>query len=156
MIMRLRYTFMQMMTKSIFFGVCIASYIGMSPRLFAAETRSTEAASYVELGDKMAHEGDFDRAIKTYGVALQFGPDYAPAFFKRGLARQEAGDLSGAIADFSRTLEIIPSCAEAYANRAYIHVLLSQNGNAFSDWTSALQINPRLTTVFYNRGNFRL
>src|ERR1051325_2355989 len=96
--------------------ICLLTF-GLSSQLFAAETRKATAASYVELGDQFASAGDFNRAIKTYGIALQFDPDYAPAYFRRGLARQDGGDLSGAVADFSRTLEIMPQCAEAYANR---------------------------------------
>src|SRR5262245_61691685 len=77
----------------------------------AAQTRTQSALSYVELGDKFANHGDLDRAISTYGIAIQFAPDFAPAYFKRGLARQAKQDVSGAISDYGKTIEIDPRCA---------------------------------------------
>src|SRR5215470_9593061 len=97
------------------------------PNYSAAETRRASAASYVELGDKWANLGEFKRAIKTYNLALQFSPDFAVAYFKRGCARRALGDFSEAIADFSKNLEIAPRSAEVYANRAYVRALKQED-----------------------------
>src|SRR5215470_12142662 len=88
-----------------------------APRLAAESLK--EATSYVELGDDFAKHGELKLAIGAFSVAIQFAPDYAPAYFKRGLAYQTRGDFSQAISDYSKTLEIVPGCADAYANRGY-------------------------------------
>src|SRR5262245_9136311 len=82
----------------------------------AAESREATAASYVELGEKLARGGNLDLAIGAYGVAIQFAPEFAHAYFSRGLAYQTRGDLSKAVADFTKTIDIVPQCADAYAN----------------------------------------
>src|SRR5215475_14630522 len=97
------------MVKSAFWGtlslaLCLAASVGYA----AAETREETAASYVDLGDKFAHQGDFKRAIAAYNIALQFAPDFAPAYFNRGLVYEAQGESLKAIADYTRALEIAP------------------------------------------------
>ena len=58
------------------------------------ETRQETAASYIQLGDKFAHTGDLDRAIGAYNIALQFDPDSAFAFLRRGCAFEGRGDVA--------------------------------------------------------------
>ena len=71
--------------RSIFLSCFGFAFCVLVSRLdIAAQTRTQSAVSYVELGDKFAHNGDLERAISTYGIALQFAPDFAPAYFKRG------------------------------------------------------------------------
>src|SRR5262245_6343970 len=117
---------------------------------FSAQGREATAASYVELGDKWARAGELGRAVSAYSIAIDFMPEFAQAFFKRGLVQQERGSFSEAISDYSKTLQIEPDCAEAYDNRAYLHAVQHEVAKAFADWSAALEINPRLITVFYN------
>ncbi len=78
-----------MVGKSAFLGrLCIALCLLATVDNLPAQTRKATAASYIELGDKFARQGDFDRAIGAYNIAIQFAPDFALAYFNRGLARQ--------------------------------------------------------------------
>src|SRR5215813_11926938 len=65
---------------------CIALYYFAPVERVHAETRAETAVSYIEQGQKFARLGDFARAIRAYNIALQFSPDFAPAYFNRGLA----------------------------------------------------------------------
>ena len=84
-----------------------------------AQSPAATAASYVDMGDKFARNGELKLAIGAYTVALDYQPDFSLAYFRRGLARQQHGELGLAIGDFTKTLELVPNCAEAYANRGY-------------------------------------
>ena len=70
------------MAKSTLFGtLCLTVSVLATGTYAGAETSKEAAASYVELGDKMAQQGDFVRAIGAYNIALQFVPSFAPAYF---------------------------------------------------------------------------
>ena len=118
-----------------------------------AISQSKTAASYVERGDKFHTQGDLDRAIADYTIAIQISPNYALTYFNRALVRQEKGELDAAVADYSKTLEINPASADAFVNRGNVFGMMNDVEKALSDYASALQLNPRLTKVFYNRGN---
>ena len=63
------------MGKSAFFGrLCIALCLLATVDILPAQTRKATAASYIELGDKFARQGDFDRAIGAYNIAIQSHP----------------------------------------------------------------------------------
>src|SRR5262245_10306066 len=83
--------------RSVSVTIWFASCVLVWWRPLAAQTRQATAASYVELGDKWAKQGEFSRAIKTYDLAVGFSPDFAAAYFKRGCARQALRELPGAI-----------------------------------------------------------
>src|SRR5947207_3020967 len=104
-----------------------------------AQTRNTEAASYTNLGDKFARNGEFaldinptlktvfynranmklgqgdvNGALEDFNKALLSDPKYVVAYNNRGIARLKAGDIEGAIADFSQAIKIDREYAEAY------------------------------------------
>jgi tetratricopeptide (TPR) repeat protein len=52
---------------------------------------------------------DLDGAIKDYAEAIRLKPDFALAYYNRGLARRKKGDLAdakAAIADFQKYLDV--------------------------------------------------
>ena len=60
-------------------GACVAFCALAASYDLSAETRKQTAASYIDLGDKFAQQGDLQRAIGAYTIALQFAPDFVPA-----------------------------------------------------------------------------
>src|SRR5215467_3992213 len=87
-----------------------------------AETRQETAASYIQLGDKFAHVGDFDRAIGAYNIALQFDPDSAFAFLRRGCAFEGRGDVAKAISDYTSALDLMPTLTTGWYNRGNLRL----------------------------------
>src|SRR5262252_9445047 len=110
------------MGKSILVGGLVLGLYLASAGSALAETREETAASYVDLGDKFARHADFKRAIAAYNIALQFAPDFAPAYFNRGLAYEAQGESLKAIADYTRTLEIVPRLTMALYNRGNLRL----------------------------------
>src|SRR5436190_7538845 len=111
----------------------------LSTNSLNAETRKETALSYIDLGDKLAHEGEFDRAIRSYNIALQFVPDFAPAFFHRALAWEAQGDVSKAIADYTTTVEIAPGWTTAFYNRGNLRLSSDDVDGALSDFNKVLE-----------------
>jgi tetratricopeptide (TPR) repeat protein len=84
-----------------------------STRDAGAETRKETAASYVNQGDEFTRRGEFELAIGAFNIALQFAPNFAPAYFGRGRAYEALREFSKAIADYTKTLEIVPGLTVA-------------------------------------------
>ena len=62
-------------------------------------------------------QGNSERAIEDYNLALVFDPSNADAYNNRGAARYDRGDYAGAVADYGRALRINPRSADALYNR---------------------------------------
>src|SRR5262245_37014928 len=92
-----------------------------------AQTRTAEAASYIQRGDDWHRKGDLDRAIADYTLALQFDPKSARAYFSRGLARHERGELEKALEDYNKSVDVNPHNANAYLNRGNLYATLHDN-----------------------------
>ena len=50
----------------------------------------------------MQAKGDLSGAFQDYNEAIRLKPDYADAFFNRGLARYDNGDLDSATSGLRR------------------------------------------------------
>src|SRR6516162_2488579 len=108
--------------SALFGGLGILLGLFISTADSAGETREQTAFSYIDLGDKFAHQGDFKRAIGAYNLALQFAPDFVPAFFRRALAFEARGEKSKAISDYTSALEIVPGLTTALYNRGNLRL----------------------------------
>ncbi|MCZ6624588.1 MAG: tetratricopeptide repeat protein [Deltaproteobacteria bacterium] len=48
---------------------------------------------------------------------MRLNPDYALAYYNRGIARKAKGDLNGALKDYGEAIRLNPDDADAYYNR---------------------------------------
>src|SRR5215831_6851540 len=117
-----------------------------------AETRQQSGLSYLKLGDDFARHHDFVRAIGAYTIAVQFAPDFAPAFFHRARAYEACGEVSKAIADYSRALDLAPDMKTALYNRGNLHLGEGDLDSALADFDQALARDPRYVMAYNNRG----
>src|SRR4051794_28839483 len=102
--------------------VAVLCFSTVALSCLAAETRNQTALSYVELGNKLSRQGDFDKAIAAYNVALQFAPDSVLAFFHRALAYESAGNVADALADYSKAVQLSPDLTTGWYNRGNLRL----------------------------------
>ena len=132
------------MSNKAFLGTaCIATCLLLSVGQLAAETRQETALSYIELGNKFMHQGDFDRAISAYNIALRFAPDFTPAFFRRALAYEARGDVVKAIMDYTNALALAPGLTVAWYNRGNLRLNEGDLDGALSDFNKAAETDRR-------------
>ena len=63
---------------------------------------------------------DFAEKVRCYSNAIRLRPDFADAYYNRGLVRGDKGDLDGALNDFNEAIRLKPDDAHAYYNRGKI------------------------------------
>jgi tetratricopeptide (TPR) repeat protein len=108
-----------------------------------------EAQLRVKLGVEIVANSDYlyspiayKNAIGEYNRAIEIDPDYAPAYYNRGLAYAELGDTSKAIEDWTKAIEIDPDYADAYKSRGDVYRLLDEYERALADYRRASDIYP--------------
>src|SRR5262245_61356768 len=103
------------MSKRFVLAFCIALPLLLILTSFARSqnSRAASAASYRQRGDQWLAQGEPDRAIKDYNLALAFAPESATTYIQRGVARYDKGDLDGAMEDYSRAITLDPQIPRA-------------------------------------------
>lgn len=101
-------------------------------------------------------QGRTDEAINIYSLALEIEPDYALAYYDRGIAyyskfekSKKLDNLNSAINDFSKAIELQPEYVPAYFKRGATYhdkYLLTKDAKLFdaarADYERAVAIDP--------------
>jgi tetratricopeptide (TPR) repeat protein len=95
---------------------------------------------------------DYDEEIRFNTEAIRLKPDYADAFYNRGLARHKKGDVDGALADYDEAIRIQPDDADSFGNRGNARADKGDVGGALADYDEAIRLKPDDAKAFNNRG----
>jgi tetratricopeptide (TPR) repeat protein len=82
-------------------------------------------------GNTAANEGHHDRAIAAFNDAIRLDPNYATAFFNRGLSYERKEEHKLAIDDYTEAIRLDPGYARAFCNRGKVKLKINEaSGNA--------------------------
>lgn len=95
---------------------------------------------------------DDARGMSDLGKAIELKPDYAEAYFERGLKYDLANNSAAALADYNKALQLNPRFLEAYRSRAVLYLLAGKGEAAISDYTKIVELKPDGES-YYMRGN---
>jgi len=84
--------------------------------------------------------------------AIELRPDYADAFYERGLKYDLANNSAAALADYNKALQLNPKFVEAYRTRAVLYLLDGKGEPAIADYTKIVELKPGGES-YYMRGN---
>jgi tetratricopeptide (TPR) repeat protein len=98
---------------------------------------------------------DVNEQLRFYNEAIRLKPDYAEAFYNRGLVRYNMGDLEGALNDGNEAIRLKPDFGEAFNNRGVVRRAKGDLEGALEDYNEAIQLKPDNVEAFNNRGNAR-
>jgi tetratricopeptide (TPR) repeat protein len=123
----------------------------------AIELDPKDKESYVRRADGYLQLNNYQSSFSDANKALEIAPDYAAAYYVRGLVfeNQPKPDFAAAIADFTKTIELKDPVlmSEAYRKRAHLHNSFDKDyAAAISDATESIKLNPNMTNSFEERG----
>ncbi len=103
--------------------------------------RKNEAYQFFIKANAAALQRDDQEALRLYTEAIKKKPDWADAYFNRGLCYRKLGQLDQAQADFQQALQLDPEFGMAQYSLAK---LLADRGK----WTESLAEFKRFPTVY--------
>jgi len=110
----------------------------------AKETDVVIAKKALDQGVEADRQGKHDMAIAQFNKAIEINPQFAEAYYSRGIAYLSMGNRYQAISDFTKVIEINPNIAEAYYHRAVAYVI--ENNSYGQVWKN---VNP--TEDYYDQ-----
>jgi tetratricopeptide (TPR) repeat protein len=102
---------------------------------------------YVQ-GRAHVRKKQYDRALTAFSKAIDKDPEYAKAYFARGLIclYYHNRDRDRALSDFNKAIEIDPQFGDVYAERAMVYLAKEEYDRARADVQKAqnlgVQMNP--------------
>ncbi|XP_046576439.1 LOW QUALITY PROTEIN: uncharacterized protein LOC124284394 [Haliotis rubra] len=94
---------------------------------------------------------NYFEAYEAFNSAIKFDPNYAEAFYQRGLARIKLKQSKG-IQDFNRALAINPKIFQAYLSRACYYGLKGNYTKAILNCNEAIKLQPNSVRAYLYRG----
>ena len=130
---------------------------------------SAQLEDYLSRGEKYEQEGDFEKAISHYDLAVKLNPANASPFLKRGDCYSRFAHCDQAAADYKRALELNPGmfshtdlykkCAECYLNAAKrswrvadFNKAISEYRLAIKEYSRLIELEPNNAEYYYSRG----
>ena len=102
--------------KTLSLGIPIQSFLAGRDKL-APPPGILSPEDLVSLGNCKADAGDDRGAISDYNEAIRINPNYADAYYNRGVVYSDRGEDDRAIFDYNEAIRINPNHADAYYNR---------------------------------------
>ena len=89
---------------------------------------------------------DYEGAISDYDKAIEINPEYAIAYFNRGVTRYHLDDFEGAVSDYTQSISINVDDADGYLNRGLIYFKIGNDKFACQDFKKAASLGNQFST----------
>src|SRR5215210_3219371 len=90
---------------------------------FGSLDRAELAKAYYSRGTEWANQGNHERALADFELALQLDPKFAAAYYNRALSWSAKGESDRAISDYDAALKMAPNDANVHIGRAVEYTL---------------------------------
>lgn len=122
---------------------------------FASLDRPELAKAYYTRGAEWAAQGNHDRAIADFGVAIDLDPKLPGVRTNRALSWSEKGDHDRAIADYDAALSLFPRDVRARTGRAFESTLKGDYKHAIADYEDVIRLDPDRLAGYFGRARVR-
>jgi tetratricopeptide (TPR) repeat protein len=132
--------------------------VGVTVALMTFQARRVRAATAPgpgplnNLGNALAHQGDYTEAVASFTRALGVDPRYAEAYANRGATYARMGQYDAALADLAEAIRLDPGLLDAYRCRASLLLIREDYDGAIRDYTEALQRGGDRAASLRDRG----
>ena len=108
------------------------------------DSDARQSEQVVEVPPAGSDPAEFRRVIQDLDRAIEFDPDNALAYNRRGLAYSRLGEHERAIKDFDRAVKLDPTDALAHYNMGNAHATLGWFNAAIGNLDMAFELDPGL------------
>jgi serine/threonine-protein kinase len=114
--------------------------------------KPTPFETAIQRGQEQMKSKNYPGAIQSFTKAIALRPNYAPAYYSRGVAQQNLEHNVLAIQNYSEAIRLAPDMALAHAARGVCLVRLHRDPDALIDFQRALELKPALAFALNGRG----
>jgi tetratricopeptide (TPR) repeat protein len=98
---------------------------------------------------------DLTAALANCNDAVRLAPQWATAFYDRGVVRYALEDFAGALKDYNEADSLSPDEAKILFARGVVHYRLGNKGEAMTDYDRAIHLRIKDPTAYLNRAVLR-
>jgi len=124
--------------------------IGKETVVYETPTNLQTTLEYFYSAYNKANLKDHYGAIADYNKAIEIDPNYASAYYNRGISKSNLKDYYGAIADYNKAIEL--DYTDAYHNRGISKAHLKDYYGAIADFSKTIELDPNNADAYYFRG----
>ena len=110
------------------------------------------AQRFYNLGNTLTEQGEFDRAIEAYTIAIVLNQGFASAYNNMGICMQFSNRLDEAIDAFNQALLIDPKYASALTNLGNVLHTQGKVSDAVAAYRKAISLNSNNSEAYQNLG----
>ena len=103
-------------------------------------------------GVNLLNAGQYKDAIPQFDIVIRVQPEFARAYFYRGIAQFHEDQYDLALEDLNEAIELKPDMAEAYHGRGLVYYQLDKIQPALEDFDKTIELAPDFAAAYRNRG----
>jgi uncharacterized caspase-like protein len=119
--------------------------------IMSQPTPTMTAEELFQQGQDSYDNEKYQAAIAKFDQAIKQKPDYADAYYQRGLVYKELEDMQKGLADFDQAIKFKSDYADAYYDRAVVYTKLEETQKALADYRKAVDLD--LSTIRRKRAS---
>ena len=100
-----------------------------------------------------SYAGKYQEAIQDFNRVIEINPNFAEAYYRRGLANFDLGNREEAIADYTQALAINPNYINAYLGRGIARLIVGNISGTITDANQIITINDQYAAAYKLLGN---
>jgi len=74
--------------------------------VLGCQAQSMQWETHYKNGTTLVIDGEYEEAIVELSKAIELDPEYADAYYNRGLAYNRSGEVAKAISDYEKCIEL--------------------------------------------------
>lgn len=137
----------------VIFILCVLAVGSVSAQSSSDDPQPSNAQASRDYAQAQVVEnaGDFEEAIRLYGLVIEREPEFWAAYYKRGVLHSILENYELAVEDYNRLIELQPDFVVAYDARAVAHEQLNHHHEALDDANKAIELGIEDDYVYFTR-----
>jgi Zn-dependent membrane protease YugP/Tfp pilus assembly protein PilF len=136
----------------VFAGALTVLLVSFHARRTGVQAAAPGPGALNNMGNSLAHQGEYAEAVAAFTRALALDPSFADAYANRGALSAHLQQHDAALADLNRALALDPDLLDAYSCRGYLRLGRGEYDAAVADYTQVLRRGGSRAAALRDRG----